>query len=182
MIKLSLIGAALIVATIWIHAAGTLYWMRFLVGRCTGKDGSWRESRTLLILLGSAIFLVTVHVLEILIWAVAYRQLVPDELPTLEQAALAGLFMGRRIFAGAGLGADAATWSYGYLTMIVILAPAVADSAMGTAAGAGFVSRLLMFVCATIYAVAAVYITNALSPWRGQDKAAPAARAGLEQV
>jgi voltage-gated potassium channel len=87
MIKLSLIGAALIAITIWIHAAGTLYWMRFLVGRYTGKDGSWRESRTLLILLGSAIFLVTLHVLEILIWAVAYRQLVPDELPTLEQAA-----------------------------------------------------------------------------------------------
>jgi hypothetical protein len=96
--------------------------------------------------------------------------------------ALAGLFMGRRIFAGAGLAADAATWSYGYLTMIVILAPAVADSAMGTAAGAGFVSRLLMFVFATIYAVAAVYITHSLSPWRGQDKAAPASRAGVEQV
>lgn len=87
MIKLSLIGAALIAVTIWIHAAGTLYWMRFLVARYTGSDGSWRADRTLLILLGSAVFLVTLHVLEIFVWAIAYRQLVPDELTTLEQAA-----------------------------------------------------------------------------------------------
>lgn len=80
--------------------------------------------------------------------------------------ALAGLAIGRRIFSGPGLAAGAETWSYGYLTMIVILAPAVADSATSTAAGAGFVSRLLMFVFATAYAVAAVYVTNALSPWR----------------
>ena len=87
MIKLSLIGAALIAATIWIHAVGSVYWMRFLVARYTDPEGNWRENRALFVLLASAIVLVSLHVLEIFVWAVAYRQLVPEQLPTLEQAA-----------------------------------------------------------------------------------------------
>jgi Protein of unknown function (DUF2955) len=74
---------------------------------------------------------------------------------------LAGLFFGRRIFEGRGLHADAATWSYAFLTMIVVLAPAVLDSSSGSDAGAAFYSRLMMFGWATIYAVVAVYVFDA---------------------
>lgn len=49
---------------------------------------------------------------------------------------IAGLFFGARIFQGAGLHEDADTWSYAFLTMIVILAPAALDSQFGSAAGA----------------------------------------------
>ena len=53
---------------------------------------------------------------------------------------------GRRIFEGRGLHTDAATWTYAYLTMIVVLAPAVLDSYSGSAAGARFYDRLFIQV------------------------------------
>ena len=77
---------------------------------------------------------------------------------------LAGLVTGRYIFRGAGPAPDAATWSYGYLTMLVILAPAVMDTAFGSAAGVAFLDRLWMFLLATLYGVAAVYVVDALRP------------------
>ena len=86
--------------------------------------------------------------------------------------ALAGLIAGPRIFRGQGKAPDAATWSYGYLTMLVILAPAAMDSAFGAAAGVKFIDRLIMFVLATLYAVAAVYVVDALRPRRREDKGA----------
>lgn len=78
--------------------------------------------------------------------------------------ALAGLTLGRRIFAGEGMHGQAATWSYAYLTLIVILAPAVMDSLTGSAAGLAFLTRLLMFAGATLYGVVAVYIFDAFWP------------------
>ena len=78
--------------------------------------------------------------------------------------ALAGLFFGQRIFAGRGLHEHASTWTYAFLTMIVVLAPAVLDSDFGSAAGARFYDRLFMFGWATLYAVGAVYVFDAF--WR----------------
>lgn len=75
--------------------------------------------------------------------------------------ALAGLFFGQRIFVGRGLHEYAATWTYAFLTMIAVLAPAVLDSDFGSAAGARFYDRLFMFGWATLYAVAAVYVFDA---------------------
>ena len=75
--------------------------------------------------------------------------------------ALAGLFFGQWIFSGSGLHDDAGTWTYAFLTMIVVLAPAVLDSDFGTAAGARFYDRLFMFIGATLYAVAAVFVFDA---------------------
>ena len=88
--------------------------------------------------------------------------------PTLSMYALiiglGALIIGPRIFKGIAMHPQAGTWSYGYLTMIVILAPAVMDTAGGGSAGAGFVSRLLMFAFATLYGIAAIYIVDALHP------------------
>lgn len=78
--------------------------------------------------------------------------------------ALAGLTMGRRIFAGESMHSQAATWSYAYLTLIVILAPAVMDSLTGSSAGLAFITRLMMFAGATIYGVVAVYVFDAFWP------------------
>jgi uncharacterized membrane protein YccC len=77
---------------------------------------------------------------------------------------LAGLVMGPRIFAGAGMHPAGATWSYGFLTMIVVLAPAVMDTQAGAAAGAAFWTRLQMFVWATIYGTGAVFVFDTLWP------------------
>ncbi len=78
--------------------------------------------------------------------------------------ALGALVTGPKIFKGKGMHPDAATWSYAYLTMIVILAPAVMDSAGGDAAGAKFLDRMIMFFLTTVYAVVAVYVFDAFRP------------------
>jgi hypothetical protein len=78
--------------------------------------------------------------------------------------ALAALIFGPRIFQGKGMHANAGTWSYGYLTMIVVLAPAVMDSMSGSSANVAFWQRLLMFALATLYGVAAVYVVDAFRP------------------
>jgi hypothetical protein len=80
---------------------------------------------------------------------------------------LAGLLLGPRIFAGKGMHPDGATWSYGYLTLIVVLAPAVLDGMAGGSADSRFWQRLLMFVGATAYGVSAVYVFDAFWPAEG---------------
>ena len=85
--------------------------------------------------------------------------------------ALGALLMGPRIFQGRAMHPQAATWSYGFLTMIVILAPAVMDSAGGGSAGIKFWDRLLMFGGTTLYAVATVYIFDAIVAARQVRKA-----------
>lgn len=80
--------------------------------------------------------------------------------------ALAGLVIGRRVFQGEGMAANAGTWSYAFLTMLVIIAPAVTDGAGGSDAGVKFIDRLMMMGFATLYGVAAVYVFDAF--WRGK--------------
>lgn len=79
---------------------------------------------------------------------------------------LGGLIMGRHIFQGPGMTPKAGVWSYAYLTMLVVIAPAVLDGPGGSAAGLKFVDRLTMMGWATLYGVAAVYVFDAF--WRGK--------------
>ena len=80
--------------------------------------------------------------------------------------AIAGLVFGRQIFVGPAMKPDAGTWSYGYLTMIVILAPAL--GADDTNAAIKFYERILMFFGTTLYSVAAVYVFDAFWPRPGE--------------
>ncbi len=82
--------------------------------------------------------------------------------------ALGGLIMGRRIFSGLAMHAEAGTWSYAFLTMIVLIAPAVLDGPGGASASAGFYSRLGMMFAATLYSVVAVRIYDAFRPLQQQ--------------
>jgi hypothetical protein len=84
--------------------------------------------------------------------------------------ALAALVIGPKIFQGRAMHPQAATWSYGLLTMIVILAPAVMDSAGGGPAGLKFFDRLWMFAGATLYAVGTVYIFDAFAEPRQKSR------------
>ncbi len=72
--------------------------------------------------------------------------------------------MGPKIFAGTGMRQAGSTWSYGYLTMLVVLAPAVLDGQTGASANAAFWSRLQMFIWAAIYGSGAVFVFDTL--WR----------------
>jgi hypothetical protein len=123
-----------------------------------GLDQTRQAGKSLLIstVIGGAAAIVAWQILTIWPSLLMYALLI----------ALAGLIMGQRIFAGSGMHPAGATWSYGYLTMIVVLAPAVMDGIGGAPAGAAFWSRLLMFVYATIYGVGAVYVFDAFWPNR----------------
>ena len=87
---------------------------------------------------------------------------------------LAGLLIGPRIFKDQGMHPNGATWSYGYVTMIIILAPAVLDGMGGSDAGTSFWQRLIMFIGATLYGVIAVYVFDAFWPKRSRQAKAEA--------
>jgi hypothetical protein len=78
--------------------------------------------------------------------------------------ATASVWFAGRMFRGAGLAPDGGTWMYALLTMIVILAPAVLDAQVGSAASTSFYDRLLMFIGASMYGVTAVYVFDAFWP------------------
>jgi len=82
--------------------------------------------------------------------------------------ALGGLIMGRRIFSGLAMHAQAGTWSYAFLTMIVLIAPAVLDGPGGGSASTSFYSRLGMMLAATIYSVVALRVYDAFRPLNQQ--------------
>jgi hypothetical protein len=84
--------------------------------------------------------------------------------------ALGGLIMGRRVFAGLAMHPQAGTWSYAFLTMIVLIAPAVMDSQGGDSATVSFYSRMGMMFAATLYSVLAVKVFDAFRPMKAQTK------------
>ncbi len=77
---------------------------------------------------------------------------------------LAGLIIGPKIFQGVAMHPQAGTWSYGFMTMLILLAPAVMDGIGGDSASVKFWDRIIMFAGATLYAVAAVYVVDAFRP------------------
>jgi len=77
---------------------------------------------------------------------------------------LAGLIYGRGIFSGVAVRPKFSMWSYAFLTMIVILAPAVLDSPGGS--GAEIWSRIGLFIIIALYGTAAVAVFNAFWPAR----------------
>lgn len=76
--------------------------------------------------------------------------------------ALAGLIYGRWIFQGLAVHPKFSMVSYAFLTMLVILAPALIDDSGN--ASAAFYSRLALFVLIAVYGTAAVAIFDAFFP------------------
>ena len=79
---------------------------------------------------------------------------------------LAGLVLGQRIFMGATMHPKFSMWSYAFLTMIAILAPAVLDTPGSS--GAEVWSRLSLFLLIALYGSAAVAVFDAFWPARKQ--------------
>jgi hypothetical protein len=77
--------------------------------------------------------------------------------------ALAGLLFGRGIFRGPGLHPKFSMWQYAFLTMVVILAPAVLDSAIG-GGGVAIGWRLFLFLLIAVYGTVAVAVFDAFFP------------------
>ena len=137
------------------------------MGQQATNDDTWHAARSLIAstVIGGAGAVIAWNILGFAPTLTMYTLLV----------ALAALLMGPRIFKGPGMHPDGATWSYAFLTMIVILAPAVMDGIGGAPAGAKFWDRLVMFFGTAAYAVVAVLITDALRPNRARraSRAAP---------
>jgi hypothetical protein len=86
MLRLSLIGSALIAITVVIHAVGTTAWVQHLTGKYT-VDTLAEGHRATLVLVNTALVVFVLHTIEIVIWAVAYQLLLPvNELATFEEA------------------------------------------------------------------------------------------------
>ncbi len=126
------------------------------MGQQAGVDQSRQAGKSLLLstVIGGVGAIVAWQVLSVWPSLVIYVLLV----------GLGGLIMGPKIFAGAGMHPAGPTWSYGYLTMLVVLAPAVLDGQAGASADAAFWSRLQMFIWAAIYGTGAVFVFDTL--WR----------------
>ena len=76
------------------------------------------------------------------------------------------------MFQGMAVYPDFSKWSYAYLTMIVLLAPAVLDSAFSNSAGDAFWTRLFLFGVIAVYGTAAVAAFDAL--WSRHKRRNPA--------
>lgn len=72
MLSYLLIGFLLVALTVSIHATGTSYWMRSMLRRYAGHDGQWRASQHWRVFLWTAITLLGLHLVEIIVWALAY--------------------------------------------------------------------------------------------------------------
>lgn len=86
MLKLSLVGAALIAITIVIHAIGTIWWGRKVRRRLTANVGGKAEPGNLL-LMQTGLVLVGLHTIEIVLWALTYLVITPaSEMAGFEEA------------------------------------------------------------------------------------------------
>lgn len=131
------------------------------MGQQTSMEGTRAAGRDLLLstVIGGIAALIIWNVLQIWPSLLIYSLLF----------LLCGLMLGPQIFSGKGLAPLGPVWSYGLVTMMVIVAPGAMDTATGDAAGAKFFDRITMFVIATFYAVAAVYLFDQLWPAENED-------------
>lgn len=78
--------------------------------------------------------------------------------------ALAGLLFATKMFNGIGTSAKTDMWSFAFLTMIIILTPALADSQLSNGADAAFYTRLALFIIIGLYGWFAVVVYDAFFP------------------
>ena len=87
MLNSIIVGLLLAAATIAVHGCGTTLWIRFLMDSARRADTRSGRLRSLLILCGTAVALLTLHIVEVIIWGVAYLWLVgPPRFADLETA------------------------------------------------------------------------------------------------
>ena len=78
MLKYSLLGVLLVAVTVTIHAVGTTLWLRRLSRRFANVANLHRLSQSLRILIGTIVVLTILHTLQIMVWALAYLYLLPE--------------------------------------------------------------------------------------------------------
>ena len=87
MLALVLVIVLLVATTVAMHAFGTVSWMRYLGRRYIGADGQVKAHKTLPAVTWTAVWLLMLHLLEVVVWAVFYLLITPvEEIGTFEEA------------------------------------------------------------------------------------------------
>ena len=87
MLQLLLVSVLLVATTVAIHGFGTHYWIRFLMRRFAGPDGNFKAHKGLQAVTSTAVVLLMLHLVEVVLWALAYLLILPgDRLKTFEEA------------------------------------------------------------------------------------------------
>jgi len=76
-LKLILIGSLLVAVTVLVHSLGTAFWVRHLIRRFSAVDGAWRAGRIVSALVTTAVVILTLHIVEVTIWAFVYLRALP---------------------------------------------------------------------------------------------------------
>ena len=77
MLKSSLLGIFLIGITVSLHGLGTSAWIKFLRKRVSSLKTPITTGTALTILISTTVLLLSLHILEVIVWALAYTAL-PD--------------------------------------------------------------------------------------------------------
>ena len=85
MILNTFIGLGIVSATVVLHAGGTAWWLQRLRNRPRAAHRA-RHSTILVVLVQTALVLITLHVAEVFLWALSFRLLPGTGLESLEQA------------------------------------------------------------------------------------------------
>lgn len=86
MLRISLIGAAIVALTVVIHAIGTTLWVR-RIGRRFDGDKYWRSHMAIMLLIRTVLIVIALHTIEIILWAGSYILLLPEsDLASFEEA------------------------------------------------------------------------------------------------
>jgi hypothetical protein len=87
MLEPLLLSILLVAITVLIHAFGTYHWMRFMGRHFVGANGSFKQGKDLPAIIWTAVSLLMLHVIEVIVWALAFRAITPiSGLDTFEKA------------------------------------------------------------------------------------------------
>jgi voltage-gated potassium channel len=87
MLGLLLTSVIVVAATTVLHAFGTIYWIRYMMRHYSASGGHFSAHNAMPALTGTAVILLTLHLVEVMVWALAYLFILPDsQLDTLEKA------------------------------------------------------------------------------------------------
>lgn len=86
MVILVLVALAMTAMTMLIHGIGTSWWLHRVSHRRFGAQQSLSVNKRFFLIMQTALLMIVLHFIEIVLWALAYVTVVPEELASFEAA------------------------------------------------------------------------------------------------
>ena len=86
MLLKAVVGLLTVTATVSLHAVGTAWWLQRLRNRPRSATQVVKRSVLLSVLVQTALVLITLHIVEVFLWALTFRLLPGSGLASLEEA------------------------------------------------------------------------------------------------